>query len=63
MEIATLSLRENCLYSEFSRTWTEYEKIRITSPYSVQMRDKADQNKSEHGHFLRSDGKPKHNFY
>ena len=47
MEIATLSLRENCLYSEFSRTWTEYEKIRITSPYSVQMRENTDQKNSE----------------
>ena len=54
------SLREKCPYSElfwftFSRFWTEYEEIRIISPYSVQMRENADQNNSEYGHFLRSE--------
>ena len=34
--------------------WTEYgEKLRIP-PYSVRMREIADQNNSEYGHFLRS---------
>ena len=28
--------------------------LRIQSPYSVQMREYADQNNSEYGHFLRS---------
>ena len=54
-----VSLRKNCLHSElfwsaFSRIWTEYEEILHISPYSVQMRENADQNKSEYGHFLHS---------
>ena len=48
---------EKCPYSElfwsvFSRIWTG-EILRI-SPYSVRMREIADQNNSEYGHFLRS---------
>ena len=30
--------------------------LRSISTYSVQMREKTDQNNSEYGHFLRSDG-------
>ena len=37
----------------FSRIWTEYEDIRSISPYSVRMRENADQNNSEYGQFLR----------
>ena len=37
-----------------SPIWTEYEEIRIVSPYSVQMRENMDQNNSEYGHILRS---------
>ena len=53
------TLREKCLYSElfwsaFSSIWTEYGEILRISPYSVRMRENADQNNSEHGHFLRS---------
>ena len=54
-----LSLRKKCPYSElfwsgFSRIRTEYEEIRNLSLYSVQMRENAEQNNSEYGHFLRS---------
>ena len=57
-----LSLRERCPYSElfwfaFFRIRTEYGEIRSIqsiSPYSVQIRENADQNNSEYGHFLRS---------
>ena len=53
------SLREKCPYSElfwftFSRFWTEYEEIRIISPYSVQMRENADQKNYEYGYYSRS---------
>ena len=41
-------------WSAFSRIWTEYEEILCISPYSVQMRENADQNNSEYAHFLRS---------
>ena len=49
-----------CPYSEsfwfaFSRIRTEYGGILRISPYSVRMRENADQNNSEYGHFLRSD--------
>ena len=37
-------------WSIFSRIWAEYEEIRSISPYSVQMRENADQNNSEYGH-------------
>ena len=52
-------LREKCPYLElfwsaFSFILTEYGEIRSISPYSVQMRENADQNNSEYGHFLRS---------
>ena len=55
----TLSLRKKCPYLElfwfaFSRIRTEYEEIRSISPYSVRMRENADQNNSEYGHFSRS---------
>ena len=52
-----LSLREKYPYSELF--WSAFCCIRIEhgeilriSPYSVQMRDNADQNNSEYGHFL-----------
>ena len=38
----------------FSRIWTEYGEIRSISPYSVRMRENADQNNSEYGHLFRS---------
>ena len=52
-------LREKCLFSElfwsaFSRIRTEYGEIFCISPYSVRMRENADQNNSEYGHFSRS---------
>ena len=56
----SITLREKCPYSEsfwsaFSHIWTEYGEILGISPYSVRMRENAEQNKSEYGHFLRSD--------
>ena len=50
-------LREKCpcselFWSEISRIWAEYRGILRISPYSVQMREYADQNNSEYGHFL-----------
>ena len=50
---------KSCPYSEFfwsvfSGIWTEYGDLRSKSPYSVQMRENADQKNSEYGHFLRS---------
>ena len=55
----TSALSEKSPYSElfwsaFSRLQTEYSEILRISPYSVQMRENADKNKSEYGHFLRS---------
>ena len=55
------ALREKCPYSElfwsaFSRIRAEYGEILCISPYSIRMRENADQNNSEYGHFLRSDG-------
>ena len=52
-----LSMRESCPYSElfwsvFSRIRTEYGEILRISPYSVQMRENANQNNSEDGDFL-----------
>ena len=38
----------------FSRIQTEYEEIRSISPYSVQMRENANQNNSEYRHFSRN---------
>ena len=54
------TLREKCPYSElfwsaFSRIRTEKREILHISLYSVRMRENADQNNSECGHFLRSD--------
>ena len=54
-----LALHEKCPYSEFSwsvflRIRTEYENMRSISPYSVQMREIADQKNSEYGQFSRS---------
>ena len=53
------SLRKKFPYSElfwsvFFHIWTEYGKIRSISPYLVRMRENADQNNSEYGHFSRS---------
>ena len=53
------TLREKCPYSElfwstFSRIRTEQGEIVRISPYLVQMRENADQNNSEYGHFIRS---------
>ena len=52
------TLRKKCPYSElfwsaFSRIRTEYGEILPISPYSVRMRENADQNNSEYGQFLR----------
>ena len=55
------TLCKNCPYSKlfwsaFSRIPTEYGEIRsISSSYSVRMRQDADQNNFEYGHFLRSE--------
>ena len=53
------TLRRKSPYSElfwsaFSRIRTGYGEIRSISPYLVRMRENADQNSSEDGHFLRS---------
>ena len=53
------TLREKCPYSEllwsvFSHIRTAYGEIRSISPYSVRMRENADHNNSDYGHFLRS---------
>ena len=42
-------------WSVFSRIWTEYREILRISPYSVRMRENADQKNSESGHFSRSE--------
>ena len=52
-------LREECLYlklfwSALSRIRTEYGESRSIPPCSIGMRENADQNNSEYGHFLRS---------
>ena len=48
------SLRKKCPYSELF--WSVFSRIRTCiSPYSVRMRENADQNNSEYGHFPRSD--------
>ena len=57
--LSSIPLREKCPYSEifwsaFSRIWTEYGEILRVSPYSVRIRENADQNNSEYRHFLRS---------
>ena len=55
-DLIVKTLCEKCPYSElfwsaFSRIRTEYGEILRISPYSVQMRENADQNNSEYGHF------------
>ena len=55
---------QSCSYSElfwstFFRIRTEYEGIRIICPYSVRIRDDADQNNSKYGRVLRSFKLPK----
>ena len=54
-----MPLHEKCPYSElfwstFARIRIEYGEILPISPYSVQMRENADQNNSKYGHFSRS---------
>ena len=54
-----LPLRKKCpylelLWSAFSRIPTEYGEIRNISPYSVRIRENADQNNSKYGQFLRT---------
>ena len=54
------TLRKKCPYSElfwssFSRIRTKYGERRSISLYSVRMRENVDQNKSEYGHFSRSE--------
>ena len=51
-----MSLHKKCPYLElfwsvFSRILTEYGDIRSISPYSVRMRENADQNNFEYRHF------------
>ena len=53
------SLRKKCPYSElfwsaFSIIRTEYGEILCISPYSVRLRENAEQINSKYGHFLRS---------
>ena len=53
------TLREKCpcselFWSAFSPIRTEYGQILHISHYSIRMRENADQNNSEYGHFLRS---------
>ena len=60
VKTTTYLLREKCPYSElfwsvFSRIRTEYGEVQSISLYSVRMRENADHNNSEYGHFLRSD--------
>ena len=54
------TLREKSPYSEFfwsafSRFRIEYGEVRSISPYSVQMRENADQKNYEQGHFSNND--------
>ena len=54
-----ITLREKCPYSGFfwsvfSCLRTEYGEMRSISPYSVRIRENADQKNSEYGHFSRS---------
>ena len=54
------TVREKCSYSqlfwtEFSRIRTEFGEILRISTYSFQMRENADRNNSEYGHFLCSE--------
>ena len=43
-----MSLREKCPYTELF--WSAFSRIR--TEYGVEMRENADQNNSEYGHFL-----------
>ena len=43
------------IFPAFSRIRTEYGEILRISPYSVRMRENADQNNSEYEQFSRSD--------
>ena len=57
--IKLLPLLKKCPHSElfwstFSLIWTDYGEIWSISTYSVWMRENADQNNSEYGHFLHS---------
>ena len=57
--IKTTTLHKKCPYSmlfwcAFSRIQNEYGGIRSSSPYSVRMRESADENNFAYGHFLRS---------
>ena len=56
------TLRKKCPYSElfwskFSHMRTEYGGILRISPYSIRMRENADQNNCEYGDFPRSANK------
>ena len=60
LNLLQYALGKKCPYSElfwpaFSRFRTEYGEILCISPYLVRMRENADQNNSDYGHFLRSD--------
>ena len=48
----TSTLRKKCPYSEIF--WSAFSRIRNEYGESVQMRENADQNNSENGHFLSS---------
>ena len=53
----SLPVREKCPYSElfwsaFSRIWTSYGETLRISPYSVRMRENANQNNSGYEHFF-----------
>ena len=62
---AIISLLDHSVHKKFpyselfwfilSRFRTEYGEIRSTSPNSVKMRENANQNNSEYGHFSRRD--------
>ena len=54
------ALREKCPYlelfwSSFFRIWTQYEEVRLISPYSVRIQENTDQKNSEYGHLSRSE--------
>ena len=58
--LISYTLRKKCPYLElfwstFSRIRTEYREILRISPCLVQMRENADQNNYEYGHFLSSE--------
>ena len=58
MQCNTLSKKypySELFWFALSHVWTEYGKIRSICPYSVQMRENADQNNFEYEHFSRSD--------